>query len=122
MAEMKISGSELTVEFSRREQTWLHRSSLTVPLASVRQVTRVDRPLSVAHGTRNGLVVSGFAKIGFWGVMVGPRQLVAAYRGKPGLHILLDRTPDGEKVDELVLSLDDADQLAELVGQRRGKS
>ncbi|MFC9430763.1 hypothetical protein [Streptomyces sp. NPDC056987] len=121
MALMKVSGSGVTVEFNGRERTWLRRGEVTVPLAAVRRVTPVETPLRAAHGARSGLQISGFAKIGVWGIMTGPRQLVAAYRGRPGLHILLDRGVDGVEYDELVLSLDGAEQLAEALGQRLGK-
>ncbi|MEU3656235.1 hypothetical protein ACF1BP_18940 [Streptomyces sp. NPDC014735] len=119
MALMKISGTELVVEFSGREQTWLRRGTLSVPLAAVRRVVPVDNPLREAHGARKGLQVSGVAKIGTWGLMLGPRQLVAAYRGKPGLRVQLDRAASGEQYDELVLSLDDAGELARLIGRHQ---
>jgi hypothetical protein len=118
MALMKVSGSEIAIEFSGRERTWVRRSSLTVPLSAVRRVTQVDKPLRAAHGARKGLQVSGFTKIGVWGVFTGPRQLVAAYRGKPGLHIELDRAATGEEFDELVLSLDNASELAQLIAEQ----
>ncbi|MEU9763799.1 hypothetical protein [Streptomyces sp. NPDC047985] len=122
MALMKISGTELVVEFSGRERTWLRRGTLAVPLAAVRQVVPVDNPLREAHGARKGLHVSGVAKIGTWGLMLGPRQLVAAYRGKPGLRVQLDRAASGEEYDELVLSLDDAAELARLIGLHQGQN
>ncbi|MFE7463347.1 hypothetical protein ACFU6R_04490 [Streptomyces sp. NPDC057499] len=116
MALMKISGDRLVVEFEGRERMWLRRDGLTVPLAAVRQVVPVGQPLREAHGTRKGLQISGATKIGTWGLVLGPRQLVAAYRGKPGLRVVLDRAASGEEFDELVLSLDDADRLAGLIG------
>lgn len=119
MALMNISDTGLTIEFSGRERTWTRRGSLTVPLAAVRRVTVVDNPLRAAHGTRKGLHAPGIAKIGVWGLVVGPRQLVAAYRGRPGLRVELDRAAGGD-FDELVLSLDDARQAARLIEQRVG--
>ncbi|MGW2085275.1 hypothetical protein [Streptomyces sp. NPDC001880] len=120
MALMNITDTGLTIEFSDRERIWTWRGSLTVPLTAVRRVTVVDDPLRAAHGTRRGLHASGVAKIGIWGLITGPRQLVAAYRGRPGLRVELDRAATGGDIDELVLSLDDAQRLAQLVDQRAG--
>ncbi|MFD0343590.1 hypothetical protein ACFVH0_33760 [Streptomyces sp. NPDC127117] len=120
MALMNISDTGLTIEFSGRERTWTLRGSLTVPLAAVRRVTVIDNPLRAAHGTRKGLHASGIAKIGVWGLVVGPRQLVAAYRGRPGLRVELDRAAADGDFDELILSLDDARQAARLIEQRVG--
>ncbi|MFH8515373.1 hypothetical protein ACH4CE_09700 [Streptomyces gelaticus] len=120
MALMNITDTGLTIEFSGRERPWIRRGSLTVPLTAVRRVTVVDNPLRAAHGTRKGLHASGVAKIGTWGLITGPRQLVAAYRGRPGLRVELDRAATGGDLDELVLSLDDARQLAQLIEQRVG--
>ncbi|WP_326768446.1 hypothetical protein OG978_31535 [Streptomyces sp. NBC_01591] len=118
MALMNISDTGLTIEFSGRERTWTRRGSLTVPLAAVRRVTLVDNPLRAAHGARKGLHAAGIAKIGVWGLVVGPRQLVAAYRGRPGLRVELDRAAAGGDFDELVLSLDEAQRAARLIEQR----
>lgn len=121
MATLKLSGTTVTVEFGTWERTLVKRSSLTVPLAAVRRVTPTGNPLREAHGARNGLQVSGFAKVGVWGVFTGPRQLVAAYRGQPGLRIELDRAASGEQFDELVLSIDNAAQIAQQISQKLGK-
>ncbi|MET9662016.1 hypothetical protein [Streptomyces sp. NPDC006510] len=122
MALMNISDTGLTIEFSGRERIWTRRGSLTVPLTAVRRVTVVDHPLRAAHGVRKGLHASGVAKIGTWGLIVGPRQLVAAYRGRPGLRVELDRAAAGGDFDELVLSLDDPQQSARLIEQRVGSN
>ncbi|MGW1406607.1 hypothetical protein [Streptomyces sp. NPDC002403] len=119
MALMNITDTGLTIGFSGRERIWTLRGSLTVPLTAVRRVTVVDDPLRAAHGVRKGLHASGVAKIGTWGLITGPRQLVAAYRGRPGLRVELDRAAGGD-FDELVLSLDDAQRSAQLIGQRLG--
>ncbi|KLI99841.1 MULTISPECIES: hypothetical protein [Streptomyces] len=121
MALMKISGTDLTVTFSGWERMWLKRDKVTVPLAALRRVDPVRDPLREAHGTRSGIQVSGFAKVGTWGLVKGPRQLVAAYRGSPGLHVLLDRAAASADFDELVLSVDEADQLAEQLTHHLGR-
>ncbi|MFD4986663.1 hypothetical protein [Streptomyces sp. NPDC058374] len=121
MALMNTSGTALTVTFSGWERMWLKRDKVTVPLAALRRITPIRNPLREAHGTRSGIQVSGFAKVGTWGLVKGPRQLVAAYRGSPGLHILLDRAAASADFDELVLSVDDADRLAEELSHHLGK-
>ena len=68
------------------------------------EAARVEKPLRLARGARRGYVVSGFIKIGIWGVFGGPRQLVSARRGNPGLHLVLDRAAAGGEFDEIVLS------------------
>ncbi|MFE9487879.1 MULTISPECIES: hypothetical protein [unclassified Streptomyces] len=118
MALMNISDTGLTIEFTGWERTWLRRGSLTVPLTAVRRVTVVDDPLRAAHGTRKGLHAFGVAKIGTWGLVAGPRQLVAAYRGRPGLRVEVERAAAGGDFDELVLSLDEAGRPAGLIEQR----
>ncbi|GCB44682.1 hypothetical protein [Streptomyces sp. NL15-2K] len=119
MAAVKISGTRLTVEFSERESRWTGRDSVTVPLAAVHGVTAVERPLRVVRGARNGYQ-SAFTKIGTWGIFVGPRQLVAARRSEPGLHILLDKAASGGEFDEIVVSVDDAANLAQRIAQGSG--
>nr|WP_258545250.1 hypothetical protein [Micromonospora provocatoris] len=61
--------------------------------------------------------MSGFAKIGVWGIFGGPRQLVAARRGQPGLHLVLDRAAAGGEFDEVVVSDPAAAGLAETIGR-----
>ncbi|MFD7494016.1 hypothetical protein ACFV8T_16630 [Streptomyces sp. NPDC059832] len=121
MALMNISDTGLTIEFTGRERIWIRRDPLTVPLTAVRRVTVLDHPLRAAHGARKGLHAPGVAKIGTWGLLTGPRRLVAAYRDRPGLRVELDRAAGGG-FDELVLSLDDAQRLARLIEQRVGST
>jgi hypothetical protein len=118
MATMRISTGALTFEFVGLERLWLGRRVLTVPLASVRQVTYADRPLRLARGLRRGYAVSGVAKIGVWGLLGRPRQLVYARRGVPGLHLRLDRTAVDGNFDEVIFSTPDAAELVHAVEQR----
>ncbi|MGW4855761.1 hypothetical protein ACWEPZ_31535 [Streptomyces sp. NPDC004288] len=120
MAHVKVSTTDLTVEFSRYEGLWLRRDALTVPLAAVLRAVPVDAPLQAAYGTRKGIEISGFTKIGVWGLVKGPRRLVVAYRNRPGLLLTLDRAVTGQEYDELVLSLDEAREVCRLIEQRRG--
>ncbi|MFD2762876.1 hypothetical protein [Micromonospora eburnea] len=115
MAVVAVTGEQLDIRFSSGERIWLRRDQLTVPLSAVRQASCVDQPLRLARGARSGLVVSGFIKIGVWGVFARPRQLVSARRGEPGLHLLLDRSTGHVEYDEIVLSAPAAPRLVEAI-------
>jgi len=115
MASVTLTGNQVDIRFTAGESTWLGRTRLTVPLAAVRRVACAERPLRLARGARKGYVVSGFIKIGIWGVFRGPRQLVSARRGRPGLHLVLDRAITGDEFDEVVLSCEEAPQLVESI-------
>ncbi|AVT31596.1 hypothetical protein C6361_21320 [Plantactinospora sp. BC1] len=118
MATMRISGDALAFEFEGLERLWLGRRALTVPLRSVRQVAYVERPLRLASGARRGLVVTGIAKMGVWGIFGGPRQLVYARHGMPGLHLRLDRSMVPGAFDEVVFATPDAARLVAAVQRR----
>ncbi|MGY1439983.1 hypothetical protein [Streptomyces reniochalinae] len=111
MAMVKVHRGALTVEFSSRESVWARRRSVTVPLAAVREVTCVERPLRETRGGRKGYQ-SFFTKIGVWGLFTGTRQLVSARRGEPGVRVLLDRAAAGGDFDEIVVSHSNAAGLA----------
>ncbi|WP_369199340.1 hypothetical protein [Streptomyces sp. PU-14G] len=121
MAVMKVQRDSLTVEFSSRESVWVRRRSVTVPLAAVREVERVERPLRATRGGRKGYQ-SFFTKVGVWGVFTGTRQLVSARRGEPGVRVLLDRSAAGGEFDEIVVSLGDASQLARDIARGAGRA
>ncbi|OLT19608.1 hypothetical protein BJF79_47670 [Actinomadura sp. CNU-125] len=108
MAEVKVDRDRIDIEFSAWERTWTRRGRVTVPLAAVDGAACVDRPLRVARGARRGYHVSGVAKIGVWGLVRGPRRLVAVRRGAPGLHLTLNRAVAGDEFDEIVVSHRDA--------------
>lgn len=104
MAAMTVTGDSVDIRFAGWERIWTGRERVVIPLAAVREATTVDNPLRLAHGARRGCAVSGFLKIGVWGLFGGPRQLVAARRGEPGLHLVLDRAAAGDEFDEVLLS------------------
>ncbi|HET8588075.1 MAG TPA: hypothetical protein VFM01_00465 [Nakamurella sp.] len=109
---MTIAENSVDIEFGAWERIWTGRGRVTVPLAAITRVTRVDAPLRAARGSRRGLAVAGFAKIGVWGLLRGPRLLVSARRGRPGLHLTLNRAISGDEFDGIVLSHPDASRLA----------
>lgn len=104
MASVTVNDNFVDIRFTGWERLWTGRDRLAIPIAGLRHASLVAEPLRLAHGGRRGIVVSGFLKIGVWGLFGGPRQLVAARRGEPGLHIVLDRSATGGQFDEVVLS------------------
>lgn len=104
MASVMVTNDVIDIRFTGWERVWVGRARFAVPLTAVRRVALADNPLRLARGARRGYVVSGFVKIGVWGLYGGPRQLVAARRSEPGLHLVLDRAASGDEFDEVVLS------------------
>ncbi|MEV0731930.1 hypothetical protein [Polymorphospora sp. NPDC050346] len=117
MASVTVIGDVIDIRFTGWERLWIGRERLALRLTAVRHATPVDNPLRLARGARRGYVVSGFAKVGVWGLFGGPRQLVAAHRGEPGLHLVLDRATAGGEFDEVILSTPAAPALAETIGR-----
>ncbi|MGW4791546.1 hypothetical protein ACWEPC_03880 [Nonomuraea sp. NPDC004297] len=115
MATVMITDGSIVIEFGPWERFFAGRARHTVPMAAVRQATVTDHPLRVPRGARKGLTVSGLTKIGVWGVMGGPRQLVSVHRDLPGVHLLLDRGSSGGEFDEVVVSAPDADRLVQAI-------
>lgn len=115
MAEVTVARDSVDIEFGTWERTWTGRRRVSVPLAAVSGAACVDAPLRIPRGGRRGYVVSGRTKIGVWGMLRGPRQLVSARRGDPGLHLTLDRAAAGDAFDEIVLSHPDAARLADRI-------
>ena len=104
MASVTVTDDMVDIRFTGWERLWIGHERLAIPIAAVRDVSFVAEPLRLAHGARRGIAVSGFLKIGVWGVFGRPRQLVSARRGEPGLHLILDRASAGGEFDEVVLS------------------
>ncbi|MCZ7436011.1 hypothetical protein O7598_06375 [Micromonospora sp. WMMC241] len=117
MATVTVTGDLIDIRFSGWERLWTGRERFALPTGAVRYAAGVHDPLRLARGARRGYAVSGFAKIGIWGLFGGPRQLVAARRGEPGLHLVLDRAAAGGEFDEVVLSTPAGPALAEAIGR-----
>lgn len=115
MACVALTDDLIDIRFTGWERFWIGRERVAVPLAAVRAVSCVDDPLRLARGTRRGAAGNGFVKTGVWGLVRGPRQLVAARRGEPGLHLVLDRAAAGGEFDEIVLSDPAAPRLADVI-------
>ncbi|MCO8270759.1 hypothetical protein M1L60_09145 [Actinoplanes sp. TRM 88003] len=101
MASITVTGDIIEIRFTGWERLWTGRQRLAIPVAAVRQASAVAEPLGLARGARRGLAVSGLLKVGVWGLFGGTRQLVAARRGEPGLHLILSA---GQEFDEIVIS------------------
>ncbi|MGI5201429.1 hypothetical protein ACQEU6_07585 [Spirillospora sp. CA-108201] len=122
MAEVTMGGDQVAIAFSAWERIWTRRAEVSVPLAAIDRVARVDAPLRVARGGHRGLVVSGHTKIGVWGVLRGPRRLVSVRR-RPALRLTLNRGITGDGFDEIVVSHPDAARLTERIRQAtRGRT
>ncbi|SCF11750.1 hypothetical protein GA0074695_3590 [Micromonospora viridifaciens] len=119
MATTTLTSDSIDIRFTARERMWTRQQQLTVPLTAVRRVTSVAEPLRLARGARRGLTVSGIVKIGVWGLFGGPRQLVSARAGQPGLHLVVQPDAAGG-YDEIVLSDPDAPALAAAIQHAAG--
>ncbi|MET7422746.1 hypothetical protein [Dactylosporangium sp. NPDC005555] len=117
MASVTVTDHFVNVRFTGWERLWIGRERLAIPVAGVRHASLVAEPLRLARGARRGLVVSGFLKIGVWGLYGGPRQLVAARRNEPGLHLVLDRSSTGGEFDEVVLCVPAAAGTADAIAR-----
>jgi hypothetical protein len=102
----------VTIELEWWERPFLGwRPRIEVPVAAVDAVERVGWP--VTAGGRSALLISGYLKVGRWGIGTGRRQLVSARRGVPTLRVLIDRSAAGGLGwDELLIGTPDADRLA----------
>lgn len=117
MASITVTGEQVDIQFTGWERLWVGRQRTVIPLFAVRHAALVAEPLRLVRGGRRGVVVSGALKIGIWGLFGGPRQLVSARRGEPGLHLVLDRAAAGGEFDEVVLSDPAAPGIAAAIGR-----
>ncbi|WP_169981047.1 hypothetical protein [Microbispora sp. H10836] len=109
MIQVEIREGALTVFFAPWARLFTRTGGVSVPVAAIREVHNLDRPLAAATGLHSGLLVSGFAKVGTWTSMTGVKRLVAARRGVAGLRIVLNGRLSG--YDELILSVENAEEI-----------
>ena len=119
MATVDVVGRGLRVRFSWWERFAVMRGEVVVPLAAVRLIEHVERPLARTRGGRAGFLVSGVMKVGVWGFGKGVRQLVSVRRTVPALRVTLDRPTSGLRFDELLISTTEAALLAKSITDRR---
>ena len=110
----------LTVQFTRWEQVGTRRATVTIPLDAILGATLEPKPLRATRGARRfGILVTGFTKIGTWGLGAGVRQLVRVSREVPAIRVTLDPTRSGLDYDELLVSTPDAAALVAAVTSRQ---
>ncbi|MEV6811923.1 hypothetical protein [Micromonospora sp. NPDC051296] len=119
MASVTVIGDLIDIRLAGWERLWIGRERLALPVTAVRHAVQVDDPVRLARGARRGFVVSGVVKIGIWGLYGGPRQLVVARRGEPGLHLVLERALAGGEFDEVVLSSPAAPGLVDAIARAK---
>jgi hypothetical protein len=110
MARIDERGGAVVVRFSGWEPLFTGRAQLEIPRSALRGTEVVENGLRATRGARVGLHVTGYRKIGRWGLGVGLRQLVSVRRGQPALRLHLDRPTTG--YDEVLVSLPDAAAVA----------
>lgn len=106
MARLQRKGDAVVVRFDGWEAVLVGRRRLEIPLSAITAAARVERPMQATTGGRFGLYVTGFVKIGRWGLGVGRRQLVSVRRPVPAVRFTLDRDTTG--YDEVLVSVPDA--------------
>ena len=115
MATVAIANGSITIDFGPWERLLTGRARHVIPLSAVRRAAVTDTPVRVPRGARKGLTVSGYTKIGVWGLYGGTRQLVSVNRNLPGLHLELDRSKTDSDFDEVVVSVSDATRLLDAI-------
>ncbi|GIG67226.1 hypothetical protein [Phytomonospora endophytica] len=108
MATLTRTPTTVRVDFGPWERLCTGRASYEFPTTAVVSATVLPDPVGYLRGARRGLSVSGFVKVGVWGLFTSRRTLAAAYRGTPGLRLVLA----GAEFAEIVVSHADAAALA----------
>lgn len=80
-----LTDTAVEIHFTGLERLFTGHTDVRIPLTAITTATTVPDTLHAARGTRRGLAITGLAKIGTWGLVRGPRTLVAAHRATPGL-------------------------------------
>lgn len=108
MATLETASGSLTLRLTRAEKVGGLLRDLEVPLSAVTDVRVEADALAAVAGLRApGLAVPG-RRIGTWRRQRGHRCVVSVRRGVPAVRVALA----GERVDELLVSLPDAAEVA----------
>src|SRR5690606_37545362 len=103
MTQIDFGPAGLDIHFPGWEASMAGRRTLHVPLHAILSARVEPGWTSEVLGTRSGLVVSGFRKLGTFTHPSGKRRLVAMKRGMPLLRLVTDRREAG--FDEILLSM-----------------
>jgi hypothetical protein len=109
MVNVHLVGASLDIDLSPLEKLAALRGDIQVPASAVTGVDVVDHALNVVTGVRApGLHIPQRAKIGTWRSS-GRRVFAVARARRPALRIELT----GEKYDALIVSLPEAELVAD---------
>lgn len=116
MASITNTNEELQLTLTRAEKVAAMHGDIRVPASSVRDVRVEPDALAAVRGLRApGLNLPWSKKIGTWR-WKGRRQFAVARRDVPAVRVYLD----GQKFDELIVSLPDAERVADRLRPRAG--
>lgn len=111
MASISTTADTLAVTLTTREKIAALHGDVSVPLSAVRSVRVEPDALAAVSGLRApGVAVPGRTKIGVWRGH-GRRRFVVARRALPAVCVTLD----GARHDELIISAEHAEQIAEQI-------
>jgi hypothetical protein len=105
MADVDLRADEIVVTFEKWERIFTRRKEVRVPMSALAQVKYVPKPLREVRGTRSGLLVTGWMKVGVW----SGKRVVSVRRGIPALRLV---PADRSVCAEVVVSTPKAAELA----------
>ncbi len=110
MARIQIEGDELVIELSTLEKIEGLHSNLRFPTSSVRAVRVAKNPYKEISGIRIGTGIPLVVAVGTW-MGVGHKAFVAVHGHRAAVVIELE----GQPLDELIISSDEADAEAKRI-------
>lgn len=113
MADVFLDRDHLSIVLSPLERVGALHGDLEVPIDAVRRVEVTHEPFQAIHGIRSpGTAWPRTIALGTWRSRRHGRTFAAAYRRRPALVIDLRDS----HLSRIVVSTDDADRLAGLLG------
>jgi hypothetical protein len=109
VADIEIEGSELVLHLSGLEKAEAVHGDVRVPLASVREIEVVDRPLDLIHGLKlPGTGIPGSTAVGTW-VSPDGRTFAVEHHASRGVVVHLE----GQNYQQLIVGCDQPEDVAE---------
>lgn len=109
VADIRIDGSDLVLDLSRLEKAEAVHGDLRVPLAAVREVEVVDRPLDLIHGIKlPGTGIPGRTAVGTW-ISPDGRTFAVEHHASRGVVVHLE----GQPYQQLIVGCDQPEEVAE---------